>query len=149
MAEVVKVSAVETRQKLMAAIEEYFKKGRYAEITQAIGMHSVLVDPQHTMEDQANLYRIVLDMIKNRMAGKLGKKYASWFTAFPKIMDDVISGGQIITDKGSLEVLSSHRAAFGPFKSADDFFFWALDDRKLTLDQIVTYLEKTAELHAR
>jgi hypothetical protein len=29
----------------------------------------------------------------------------------------------------------------------DDFFSWALDDRKLSLDQIVAYIEKTAEMH--
>jgi len=28
----------------------------------------------------------------------------------------------------------------------DEFFFWALDDRRLTLDQIVKYIEKTAEM---
>ena len=33
---------------------------------------------------------------------------------------------------------------YGPFKSVDDFFFWALDDRRLTLDRIVNMIEKTA-----
>ncbi len=149
MANVVKVSTVESNQKLMAAIEDYFKKGRYAEITQVIGMHSILIDPQHTREDQKNLYQSVLTMIKNRIAGKLGKKYSTWYTDFPRIMDQIVTAGQIITDKASAEVLASRRAAYGPFKSPDDFFFWGLDDRKLSLGQIVQYLEKTADLHAR
>lgn len=147
MPEVVKVSTVESSQNLMAAIGEYFKKGRYAEITQAIGMHSILIDPQHTMEDQARLYRSVLNMTKNKIAGNLGKKYSSWYAEFPKIMDKFVSGGQVVTDKASSDVLASYRTAYGPFKSVDDFFFWALDDRRLTLDQIVKYIEKTAELH--
>ena len=129
MPEVVKVSTVESSQKLTAAIEEYFKKGRYAEITQAIGMHSVLIDPQHTMEDQSRLYRSVLALLKKRIAEKLGK-----------------AGGQVVTDKGSLDILSSHRAAQGPFKSVDHFFLWALDDRRLTLEQIVKYIETSAAI---
>lgn len=149
MPEVVKVSSVESSQKLMAAIEDYFKKGRYAEITQVIGMHSVLIDPQHMLADQKNLYRSVLNMIKDRISGNLGKKYSAWYSDFPRIMDRIVTAGQIITDKACEEVLASHRAAYGPFKSADDFFFWGLHDRKLSLDQIVKYLERTAELHAR
>ncbi|OGW35789.1 MAG: hypothetical protein A2010_16755 [Nitrospirae bacterium GWD2_57_9] len=146
MPEVVKVSTVESSQKLTAAIEEYFKKGRYAEITQAIGMHSVLIDPQHTMEDQSRLYRSVLALLKKRIAEKLGKDYAGWYTDFPKIMDGMVAGGQVVTDKGSLDILSSHRAAQGPFKSVDDFFLWALDDRRLTLEQIVKYIETSAAI---
>jgi hypothetical protein len=145
MPEVVKVSNIESSQKLAATIDEYFKKGRYAEITQAIGMHSLLIDSEHTIEDQARLYRSVLNMIKKRIAGNLDKGYAAWYADFPKIMDQLVTGGQIVTDKASAEVISSHCAAYGPFKSVDDFFFWALDDRRLTLDQIVTYIEKTAQ----
>jgi hypothetical protein len=149
MLEVVKVSTVESSQKLVAALEEYFKRGHYAEMTQAIGMHSVLIDPQHTMEDQARLYRAVLNMIKNRISGHLGKKYAEWYDDFPKLMDGIVTGGQIVTDKRAAEMISSHRSAFGPFKSVDDFYFWALDDRRLTLAEIVKYLEKTEELFIR
>ena len=145
MPEVVKVSTVESNQKLMAALEDYFKRGRYAEITQVIGMHSILIDPQHSIQDQAKLYRLVLTMIKNRVSGQLGKNYGAWYAEFPKIMDGIVAAKQVITDQLSVEMLASHRAAFGPFKSLDDFFFWALDDRKLALDQIVKYIEKTAD----
>jgi hypothetical protein len=149
MPEVVKVSSIETNQELMSSVEQYFKKGRYTEITQAIGLHSILIDPQYTRKDQDRLYRSVLNMIKNEIADNLGKKYAGWYSDFPKVMDEIVTGEQIVTDKVSSEMLSSHRAAYGPFKSADDFFFWALDDRRLTLDQVVKYFKKTAELHCR
>jgi hypothetical protein len=145
MPEVVKVSTVETDQKLLSAIQNYFQKGQYNEITQAIGMHSILFQSEHMLEDQEAMYRSVLSMIKNRIAGKLGKQYAAWYREFPKILDRIVSGGQIVTDKSSTEVIASHRAAFGAFASVDHFFFWALDDRRLTLDQIVKYLEKTTE----
>jgi hypothetical protein len=149
MAEVVKVSTVESNQKLMSAVEDYFKKRRYAEITQAIGMHSILIDPQHTREDQKQLYRSVLDMIKNRISGNLGNKYSAWYAAFPEIMDQIVAERQIVTDNSSTDMLSSHRAAFGPFKSVNDFFFWGLHDRRLSLDQIIRYIEKTTELRNR
>jgi hypothetical protein len=145
MPEVVKVSTVEKSQSLMAAIEEYFKKGRYAEITQAIGMHSLLIDPQHTMSDQAHLYHIVLNLIKDKVRAALGKHYAAWYASFPKLMDELISSDAEVTDKFSIAGLASHREAYGPFKSVDDFFFWALDDRRLTLDEIIKYVEKTTE----
>ena len=146
MPEVVKVSTVEKTQSLMSTIEEYFKKGRYAEINQAIGLHSLLIDPQHTLSDQARLYRFVLTMIKNRIAGTLGKKYAAWYADFPKIMDKIISSGQIVTDEMSASVVADHHNAYGSFRSLEDFYFWALDDRRLTLDQIVKYIEKTADI---
>lgn len=149
MPEVVKVSTVESSQNLMSALEGYFKKGRYAEIAQLIGMHSILIDPQHSMRDQAKLYRSVLTMIKNKTSGQLGKNYGAWYAEFPAIMDSLVTGRQVVTDTLSVELLASHRAAVGPFKSLDDFFFWALDDRKLSLDQIVKYIEKTAESFIR
>jgi hypothetical protein len=149
MPEAVKVSTVEHNQSLMASLEECFKKGRYAEITQLIGMHSILIDPQHTMSDQARLYHAVLDLIKDKVKTALGDHYAAWYVGFPKLMDEVVVSGREISDEHSLSVLASHREAFGPFKSLDDFFFWALDDRKLTLDQIVICIEKTAEMQAR
>jgi hypothetical protein len=149
MTEVVKVSTIESGQKLLATIEEYFKKGQYAEITQAIGLHSILIDPIHANEDQKRLYRTVLDMIKNRIAAKLAKQYSAWYSGFPAIMDRIVNGAQIVTDNAAAEVLASRRAAFGPFKSVDDFYFWALDDRRLSLDEIVKYLEKTSESIAK
>ncbi len=149
MPEVVKVSTVETNEKLMDAVEGYFKKGRYAEITQAIGMHSILMEPERMIEDQARLYRSVLNMIKDRLAGALGRQYAAWYADFPKILDGIVTSGQNITDKRSADVLASHRAAFGLFKSVDEFYNWALYDRRLTLDQIVKYLGKTAEVQGK
>ncbi len=149
MSGVVKVSSVETSQELMASIEEYFSKGRYAEITQAIGMHSILIDPQHTLGDQTRLYRAVLDMLKDKIKAVLGAHFSTWYATFPKLMDELVSSGVEITDKRAAVVLSSHREAFGPFKSVDDFFFWGLDDRKLELDQIVKYIEKTTEMSGR
>jgi hypothetical protein len=62
-------------------------------------------------------------------------------------MDKLISSKELVTDAATLDVLSSHREAYGTFKSTDDFFFWALDDRRLTLEQIVKYIEKTTEIY--
>ena len=138
------VSNIEKIDKLKLYLEESFKKSRYSEIMQAIGMHSLLIDPQHTMKDQAGLYHVILNMIKERISSSKGKSYGSWYTAFPALMDKLIVSKQTVTDNASLEVLTDHRNAYGPFKSVDDFFFWALDERRLTLDQIVTYIEKTA-----
>ncbi len=149
MPEVVKVSAVETSERLMTAIEGYFKKGHYSDITRAIGLHSTLIEPGHMIEDQARLYRSVLNLIKDRIAGVLGRQYASWYADFPKILDGLVADGQIITDTRAADVLVSRRAAFGPFKSVDDFYTWALYDRRLPLDQIVKYLEKTAGVQVK
>jgi hypothetical protein len=146
MPELVRVGSVEKMEKLKTYVEELFKKGRYAEITQAIGMHSLLIDPQHTMTDQTALYRFVLDMVKERIGKTKVKGHAAWYAAFPKVLDQLISSNQIVTDQASADVIASHRAAYGPFKSVDDFFFWALDDRRLELDQIVKYIEQTAAL---
>jgi hypothetical protein len=149
MSEVVKVSTVESGQELMAAIEGYFTKERYAEITQAIGMHSILIDPNHSIENQKRLYYSILEMIKNRIAGRLGKEYSTWYTRFSAVMDGIVTRKQVVTDEASAEVLASRRAAFGPFRSVEDFFFWALDDRRLTLDGIVNYLEKSSESNGK
>lgn len=148
MPALVKVSSVETIEKLIQNIGELFKKGQYAEITQAIGMHSLLIDPQHTMSDQASRYRLVLDLLKDRIRTTKGRQYGAWYAQFPKLMEKLVSQKQIVTDAASQDLLGSHYEAFGAFKSVDDFFFWALDDRRLTLDQIVKYIEKTAEMQA-
>ena len=147
MPEVVMVSSVENMDKLKTKIGELFKNGKYSEITQSIGMHSILIDPKHTLSDQTGLYRIVLNLLKDRISVSTGKNYGTWYEQFPNIMDKLISSKEIVTDAATLDVLSSHREAYGTFKSADDFFFWALDDRRLTLEQIVKYIEKTAERH--
>jgi len=146
MPEVVQVSNVEKMDKLKIYLEESFKNSRYSEITQAIGMHSLLIDPQHTMKDQAGLYNGILNMIKERISKSKGKSYGAWYTAFPALMDELISSKQTVTDNASLNVITAHHDAYGPFKSVDEFFFWALDDRRLTMDQIVKYVEKTAEM---
>ncbi len=142
MPEVVMVSKLEKIERLKAYIEELFKKKRYAEITQAIGMHSLLIDPQHTLDDQEHLYHQVLNLIKTRINKDNAKKYSSWIVSFPSIMAGIAANRQVITDQAA-EVLASHYAASGPFTSVDAFFFWALDDRRLPLDQIVKYIEKT------
>lgn len=145
MPELVTVSSIDTIEKLKARIEELFKKGQYDEITQAIGMYSLLIDSEHTISDQTQLYRLVLNMIKEKLRGGKGRSYSTWYERFSKLMDEIVSSGQIVTDAMSSAVISDHYAAYGSFRSLEDFFSWALDDRRLTLDQIVKYIEKTAE----
>jgi hypothetical protein len=146
MTEVVMVSSIDTLDKLKTYLVELFKQERYAEMTQAIGMHSLLINPQHTMSDQLSLYHDVLNMIKDRISKARGKRYGSWYVGFPKVMDQIVIGKQIVTDKTAAEAIASHRDAYGPFKSVDDFFFWALDDRRLPLEQIVKYIEQTTAM---
>ena len=143
MSELVTVSSVENKERLKTYLEDLFKRERYAEIGEAIGMHSILIDPQNTMADQAGLYHFVLDMIKDRIRKSKGKSYSAWYAEFPRALDRITEGNQIITDKTAMEALASHRAAFGMFKSLDDFYFWALEDRRLPLAQAVKYVEKT------
>jgi hypothetical protein len=145
MQEVAQVSNVENADKLKIYLEESFKKARYWEITQAIGMHSLFIDPQHTMKDQTKLYHGILQMLKDRISKNTGKKYGAWYESFPGRMDKLLSSKQVVTSASSVDVLASRQAAYGAFKSVDDFFFWALDDRRLPLDQIVKYIEKTAD----
>jgi hypothetical protein len=144
MSELVMVSNVENKERLKSYLEDLFKRGRYAEISEAIGMHSLLIDPQNTMSDQAGLYHFVLDLIKERIRKTKGKSYSAWYAEFPKIMDQLVTGTQLITDKTAAEAVASHRDAYGLFKSLDDFYAWALDDRRLPLAQIVKYIERTA-----
>ncbi len=144
MPEVVLVSNLEKTETLKLYLEDLFKQGRYAEMTQAIGMHSILIDPQHMLKDQAVLYRAVLNMIKDRIGKAKGKSYAAWYEDFPRELDQLESANQIVVDKSAADILASHESAFGSFKSVDDFFFWALDDRRLTLEQILKYIDRTA-----
>ncbi len=144
----VRVSSVEKAEKVKTYLEELFNQERYSDIGQAIGMRSILFDPQHMMSDQADLYHFVLTMIKDRIRKTKGKSYSAWYAGFPKVLDELVTTNQIVTDKSAAEALASHRAAYGPFKSLDDFFSWALDDRRLPLDQIMRYIEKTAALSA-
>ncbi len=144
MPELVMVSNVERTEKLKDYLEELFSKGRYADITLAIGLHSIVIDSQHTIADQKDLYQFVLHLIKDRITKTSGKSYSAWYADFPKQMDQLLSSGQVMADKAAEDVLASHRSAVGSFKSVDDFFFWALEDRRLSLEQIVQYIYGTA-----
>ncbi len=142
MQEVVNVSSVENLDQLKSYINAHFAKNKYTEITQAIGIHSILIDSEHTLGDQSGLYRQVLSLLKDRLKAKLGKNYAAWYAAFPQLANEAskLAGA----DKNTSNMIASRLQAYGPFKSMDDFFFWALDDRRLTLDRIVSMIEKTA-----
>ncbi len=142
MQEVVNVSRVENADQLRTYIDERFAQNKYYEITQAIGIYSLLIDSEHTLGDQNRSYRQVLNLLKDRIKTKLGKDYAAWYATFPKLMNEASKpAGQ---DKNAEDVIDSRLHGYGPFKSVDDFFFWALDDRRLTLDRIVGMIEKTA-----
>jgi hypothetical protein len=144
MPELVTVSSVEKKEQLKIYVEELFSKRKYGEITQAIGMHSILIDPQHMLADQAELYHVVLRLIKERMIALKGKSYSAWYADFPNQMDQLVTANQIVADQTAAEVIASHRAAVGPFKSLDEFFFWALEDRRLSLAQIIQYIDQAA-----
>lgn len=144
MPELVMVSNVEKTEKLKDYLEELFKNKRYADMTLAIGLHSIFIAPEHMIADQKELYHSVLHLIKDFIRQTKGKSYSAWYADFPKQMEQMLSSGQVVADKAAEDVLASHRSAVGPFKSVDDFFFWALEDRRLSLEQIVQYIEKTA-----
>ncbi len=147
MPETVTVSSVDRREKLKTRIEELFRKKQYEEISHAIGMYSVLIDPNRMIQDQKELYGTVLSMIKDRASKTMAKNYASWLAAFPKLMAELASTKKIVTDKASAGVIATYHNAYGPFESLDEFFTWALNDRRLALGQIAKYIEKTAEMH--
>jgi hypothetical protein len=147
MPDLVTVSSVENLEKLKTTINTLFEQGKFAEITQSIGMHSILIDPEHMISDQKHLYQLVLNLIKKKINRENPKQYSSWIVAFPSLIDRIVKDGQIVTDAASLYVMSSRTEAFGPFSSLDEFYFWALDDRRLTLDQITAYIQKTVEMH--
>lgn len=141
------VSHIDSNEKLKAKIFDLLQNGMYEEITRSIGMHSLIFDPQHTIGDRDRLFRMVLSMIKEKIGKSKGKAYSSWLTAFPKLLSELIETKQEVANKSAIDIIASRISAFGPFRSVDDFYFWALDDRRLTLGQIVKYLEKTAEMH--
>jgi len=145
MPELVTVSSVERLDELKTYINDLFEQGQYAEITQAIGMHSILMDPEHMTADQDHLYHMVLNLIKKRITRENAKQYSSWLIAFPALLNDIVNEGRIVTDAAAQNVLASRTAAFGPFTSPDEFYFWALEDRRLPLDQIVRYIETTLQ----
>jgi hypothetical protein len=146
MPDLVTVSSVEKLEDLKTNINTLFELGKYAEIIQSIGMHSILIDPEHMISDQDHLYHMVLNLIKKKINRKDPKRYSSWLIAFPALLNRIVEEKQIVTDAASLYGLASRTESFGPFSSLDEFYFWALDDRRLTLDQIVKYIEKTVEM---
>jgi hypothetical protein len=147
MPQLVEVSSVENREKLKVFITELFARDRFAEITQAIGMHAILIDPEHMLRDQNDLYRMVLNLLKERIIREHGQLYSSWLTAFPSLLSGLVRACTIVTDQTAQIALASRHAAFGRFSSIDEFYFWALDDRRLTLEQIIAYVRKTIEMH--
>lgn len=147
MPEVVMVSSIDTPEKLRQHVDDLFRRGRYDEITQAIGMYSIMLDYEHTISDQDRLYHHALQLIKDKFKAGDAKKFSSWLTAFPKLMSQVVTTETVVTDKATAVTIASQQSAYGPFRSVDEFFFWALDDRRLPLSAIVKYLEKTLAMH--
>jgi hypothetical protein len=146
MPELVRVANVERLDGLRSYINEQFEKNHFAEIVQAVGMYSLLIDPEHTLGDQDELYRLVLDLLKNKIRRDDPKTYSEWLSSFPSLLDQLVEKGEIIVDAAAQMVLASHRSSYGPFASLDAFYFWALDDRRLPLDQIIRYVMKTVEI---
>ena len=147
MPDLVTVTSVEKLEDLKTNINSLFEQRKFAEIVQSIGMYSILIDPEYMIRDQDNLYHLVLNLLKKKISRENPKSYSSWIIAFPKYINRLIEEKQIITDAASLYALTSRIQSFGPFSSLDEFYFWALDDRRLTLDQIIAYIEKTVEMH--
>ncbi len=146
MAEVLMVSNAENIEKLRSTVEELFRQGRYEEVSRAIGMYSLFTEPGHTRIDQSQLYHHVLDLIKNKISKENRNDYSTWLSAFPKLMAELAAGHTVVIDRAAADALASHHSAYGPFRSIDEFFVWALEDRRLTLDNIVKYVEKTVEM---
>ncbi|HWR72443.1 MAG TPA: hypothetical protein VN604_04700 [Nitrospirota bacterium] len=145
MPETVFASQAASLDAVKTNIADCFRKGKYEEISRLIGMHSIMTDPQHTIQDQSQLYRFLLDLIKDRIRTNRGKDFSAWLTSFPKLLAELVASKQVVTDEPSLMVIESHHDGFGPFRSLDEFYFWALDDRRLTVGQIVKYVERTAK----
>ena len=145
MPDLVTVSSIEKTEDLKTSINTLFEQGKYAEIIQSIGMHSILIDPEHMIGDQDHLYHMVLNLIKKKISRKDPKRYSSWLIAFPALLNRIVEEKQIVTDAASLYGLTSRTESFGPFSSLDEFYFWALDDRRLPLDQIIRYIQTTLQ----
>lgn len=146
MPELVAVSKVENIENVKTYINEQFEKGKYAEITQAIGMYSILMDPERAIRDQDHLYHLVLNLLKKKISREAPRSYSSWVRAFPALLEQLVQQGEV-TDESARVTLMSRMGAFGRFSSLDEFYFWALDDRRLTLDQVVRHVMRTFELH--
>lgn len=147
MPELVTVSSIEQLEHLKTAINDLFARERYDEIMQSIGMHSILMESEHMIADQDHLYHLVLNLIKKRVSAQDPRSYSTWLIAFPVLLSRIVEQGELVTDAAAHSAIASRHAAFGPFSSLDEFYFWALDDRRLTLDQIVRYVRRSLELH--
>jgi hypothetical protein len=110
-------------------------------------MHSILMEPEHMIGDQDSLYHLVLNLMKKKIHRDDPKRYSSWLIAFPALLSRIVDEGQVIVDDAAQSALVSRLTSFGPFTSLDEFYFWALDDRRLPLDQIIRYIDRTIELH--
>ena len=148
MQELVAVSRVEKLESLKTYLNEQFEKGRYAEISQAIGMHSILMEPEHMIVDQADLYQLILNLLKKKVNRGIPRTYSSWITAFPSLLARLVRDNVIVTDAAAQSALAARHAAYGAFSSIDEFYAWALDDRRLPLDQIMSYVLRTVEDHS-
>lgn len=149
MPQLVTVSSIENSDKLMNYVNDLFERRRYAEITHAIGMHSILIDPEHMIGDQDSSYHLVLNLLKKRLVKEQGASYSAWLTEFPVILAGMVEKRLLVTDEAAQSALASRHSAFGPFSSLDEFYFWALEDRRLPIDQIIAYIDKSIELHHR
>jgi hypothetical protein len=147
MPELVTVSSVEKLESLRTTINELFDLGKFAEIIQSIGMHSIMMEPEHMIGDQDSLYHLVLNLIKKKIQRDDPKRYSAWLIAFPALLSRIVEEGQVIADDAAQSALVSRLTSFGPFTSLDEFYFWALDDRRLPLDQIIRYIDRTTEMH--
>jgi len=147
MPELVTVSSVEMLVSLRTTINDLFERGKFAEIVQSIGMHSILMEPEHMIGDQDSLYHLVLNLVKKKIQREDPKRYSAWLIAFPALLSRIVEEGQVISDDAAQSVMVSRLTSFGPFTSLDEFYFWALDDRRLPLDQIIRYIDRTTEMH--
>lgn len=147
MPETVALSEIDRLETVKTYINDHFEKGKYAEIIQAIGMYSLLIDPEQAIKDQDLLYHLVLNLVKKKISREHHRSYSSWIQTFPALLEQIVQEGSITDDAARSALLSRH-AAFGRFSSLDEFFFWALDDRRLPLDQIILHIGKTVERYS-
>ncbi len=146
MRQLVTVSSIERLESLKNSLNDLFERERYEEITQAIGMHSILIEPENMLSDQDRLYSFILNLLKKRLAKRMEGSYSAWVRSFPSLLAGLVREGVVVTDEAARSALASRHAASGPFTSLDEFFFWALDDRRLPLGQIIGYVRKTVGL---
>jgi hypothetical protein len=110
-------------------------------------MHSILMEPEHMIGDQDSLYHLVLNLVKKKIQREDPKRYSAWLITFPALLSRLVDEGQVVSDDAAQSALVSRLTSFGPFTSLDEFYFWALDDRRLPLDQLIRYIYRTTEMH--